>query len=192
MRKKKEITPLNRSDAQFFHNFFEEHHNYLYRTASSYTSNAAERDDLVQETIMRLMKNISVLRQLTCCKTAHYIVITIRTAYIDMLRSNRHISPAPLNDDNDLINALPGELPADGMEKDLHLRMAVKRLKEGLSEREWMALEGKVIMGYTHEELGALLDMNPASVRMVLSRAKARAREILRGENWIGDDSIEG
>ena len=188
MRKKKEIVPLDKSEAQFFHNFFEAYYNYLYHTASSYTSNAADRDDLFQEAIIRLMKNISVLRKLNRCKTAHYIVITIRTAYIDVLRQKKDICPLPLNDDDDLPEALSGNIPADRSEKDLYLRMEVRRLKENMSQKDWMVLVGKVIMGYTHEELGAILEMNPASIRMVLSRAKTKAREILQREDWIGEE----
>lgn len=188
VRKKKEIVPLDESDAQFFHSFFEEYHNYIYHAASSYTSNAADRDDLFQETIIRLMKNISALRKLSRCKTAHYIVITVRTAYIDMLRQKKNICPLPLNDDDDLLEALSGNISAGRSVNDVHLRMEVRRLKENMSEKDWMVLVGKVIMGYTHEELGTMLEMNPASVRTMLSRAKAKAREILHIEDWMGDD----
>lgn len=188
MRKKKETVPLDKSEAQFFHNFFEEYYNYLYHTASSYTLNAADRDDLVQEAVMRLMKNISVLRQLPRCKTAYYIVITVRTAYIDMLRARRDLEYTPLNDDEDFLDAFSERLPQSRNEADIHLRMAVRQLKQSLSEKDWMVLVGKVIMGYTHEELGLLLQMNPASIRMVLSRAKTKAREILQREDWIGGE----
>lgn len=188
VRKKKQIVPLDKSDVQFFHNFLEENYNYLYRTVSSYTSDAADQDDLFQETMIRLMKNISVLRNLTRCKTAHYIVITVRTAYIDTLRQKKDIYSIPLNDDDDLLEALPRDIPAGRSEKDIHLRMEVRRLKENMLEKDWMVLVGKFVIGYTHEELGTMLEMNPASVRMALSRAKAKAREILQIEDWIGDD----
>lgn len=188
MRKQKEIIPLDKSDAAFFQNFFEEYKNYLYHAASSYTATAADRDDLVQEAVMRLMKNIPVLRQLTRCKTAYYIVITVRTAYIDMLRQKQNLSFLPLNDDDDLLSALSEDVLTDRSETDIHLRMAVGQLKKNLSEKDWMVLVGKVIMGYTHEELGTLLEMNPASVRMVLSRAKAKARDLIKAEDWMGED----
>lgn len=193
MRKKKEIVPLDKSDAQFFHNFFEEYHNYLNYAVSSYTSNAADRDDLFQEAIMRLMSNISTLRKLSRCKTAHYIVITVRTAYIyiDMLRKRKDISVLPLNDDDDLLAVLSGNAVENRSEKDIHLRMEVRRLKESMSEKDWMVLVGKILMGYTHEELAAMLGMNPVNVRMALSRAKAKAREILQIEGWTGDDELE-
>lgn len=188
MRKKTEITPLNKADAEFFHDFFEEYHKNIYHAASSYTTTPADRDDLVQEAVIRLMKNISALRQLTRCKTVYYIVMTVRTAYIDMLRSKQDICLVPLNNDDDLLNVLSENIPADHSETDIHLRMAVKRLKETLTEKDWIVLVGKVIMGYTHEDLGKLLNMNPASVRMALSRAKANAKEILQSEDWMGGD----
>jgi len=69
--------------------------------------------------------------------------------------------------------------------------MAVKQLKDSLPEQDWVVLVGKFIMGYTHEELGRLLEMRPASVRMTLTRAKAKARVILQNERWIGGDLFE-
>lgn len=188
VRKQKDIIPLSKSDAEFFQSFFEEYKNYLYHAASSYAATAADRDDLVQETVMRLMKNIPVLRQLTRCKTAYYIVVTVKTAYIDMLRRKQNINFLPLNDDDDFLKALPENTLTDRSETKIHLRMAVVQLKKNLSEKEWMVLVGKVIMGYTHEELGTLLDMKPASVRMALSRAKAKARELIKAEDWMGED----
>ena len=188
MNKQKDITPLSKADAQFFQGFFEEYKNQIYRAAAACAPAAADRDDLVQEAVMRLMKNISVLRQLPRCKTAYYIVITVRTAYIDMLRARRDPEYIPLNHDEDFLNAFSERLPQSRNEADIHLRMAVRQLKQSLSEKDWMVLVGKVIMGYTHEELGLLLQMNPASIRMVLSRAKTKAREILQREDWIGEE----
>lgn len=187
MRKKKDLAPLDKADRDFFQDFFNEYKNLIYRSASTYAA-GADRDDLAQETVMRLMKNIPVLRQLTRCKAVYYIVITVRTAYIDMLRTKQDIAAVPLNDDGQLLAALGEAASADRSETDMLMRMAVRRLKEVLPERDWLVLEGKVLLGYSHEELGALLGMSPANVRAVLSRAKEKARQILRSEDWIGGD----
>lgn len=187
MRKRKDLSPLGKADRDFFQEFFEEYKNLIYRSAATYAS--ADRDDLAQEAIVRLMKNISVLRQLTRCKTAYYIVITIRTAYIDMLRAKQGITLVPLSDDQQLLAALAESGFGNATETELLMRMAVKSLKKSLPEKEWLVLEGKVILGYTHEELGAMLDMDPVNVRATLSRVKRKARQILRQEQWIGDDN---
>lgn len=187
MRKKKDLSPLSKADRDFFQNFFEEYKNLIYRSASAYAS--ADRDDLAQETVVRLMKNIPALRQLTRYKAAYYIVITVRTAYIDMLRAKQDITLVPLGDDEQLLAALAESILPDATETELLMRMAVGRLKQSLPEKDWLVLEGKVLLGYTHEELGALLGMDPVNVRAVLCRAKAKARKILKKEAWIGDDS---
>ncbi len=189
MRKKKDLTPLSKADRDFFQSFFEEYKNLIYRSTSTYAATVADREDLSQEAVVRLMKNIPVLRQLTRCKAAYYIVITVRTAYIDMLRTKQDITLLSLNDDEDLLSALSETAPADRCETQLQMRMAVQKLKESLPERDWLVLEGKVILGYSHEELGALLGMRPANVGTVLSRAKAKAQKILRNEDQTGDDS---
>jgi RNA polymerase sigma-70 factor (ECF subfamily) len=187
VRKKKDLAPLGKADRDFFQGFFEEYKNLIYRSASAYTA-GADLEDLVQEAVVRLMKNISVLRQLTRCKVAYYIVITVRTAYIDMLRAKQRITLVSFEDDEQLLCALADAAPQNATETELLMRMAVKSLKQSLPEKEWLVLEGKVILGYTHEELGAMLDMDPVNVRATLSRAKRKARQILRQEQWIGDD----
>lgn len=191
MRKPKNIVPLSKADRDFFQEFFEKNKNFIYHTASAYTSTAMDRDDLAQEAVVRLMKNISVLRQLTCYKSAYYIVITVRTAYIDMLRRKQNVTLLPLHDDDEVLNALYGNALADRKEVNFPARMAVQQLKETLPEQDWMVLVGKVIMGYTHEELGRLLGMRPANVRTVLSRARAKARVILQKNDWIGEEAYD-
>lgn len=187
MRKKKDLAPLSKADRDFFQEFFEEYKNLIYRSAAIYAS--ADRDDLAQEAVVRLMKNIPVLRQLTPCKAAYYIVISVRTAYIDMLRAKQGITLVSFEDDEQMLCALTDAAPDNATETELLMRMAVKSLKKSLTEKEWLVLEGKVLLGYTHEELSAMLDMDPVNVRAVLSRAKRKARQILRQEQWIGDDS---
>ena len=58
--------------------------------------------------------------------------------------------------------------------------------------REWILLEGKYILGYTHEELGALIGVAPNSVRMILCRAKEKARSILSNGRRRGGKHDEG
>ena len=50
-----------------------------------------------------------------------------------------------------------------------------------------MALEGQYILGYSHEELGQLLDISEESMRSLLYRARKRAIRILKEQE---DDSL--
>lgn len=189
MKKKKRITSLNKEDREFFQRLYDENKQLLYHTASSYTSTADERDDLVQETVVRLMNNVACLRNLSCCKIAYYIVITIRTAYIDIRRARGDHEIISL--DEDMIDSLCDSNLEDRKEPDMSSRIAVQKLKESLPERDWYVLVGKYIMGYTHDELGALLGIKAANVRMILSRAKTKARELLQNEQGMGADCYD-
>lgn len=186
MRKQKDIIPLSKTDKEFFQGFYEEYKHLLYHEAQAYTSNASERDDLIQDALVRLMKNISVLRGLTRCKAAYYIVITIRTTYIDTLR-HQSGTVIPLDDDA-ITKMVNSGVAAQREEPDMSAKLAVRQLNESLPEREWFVLVGKFIIGYTHEELSALMGLEPANVRMILSRAKKKARKLLQGEDWMGGD----
>ena len=106
-----------------------------------------------------------------------------------MLRAKQGITLVPLSDDQQLLAALTESDSGNATETELLMRMAVKSLKKSLPEKEWLVLEGKVLLGYTHEELGAMLGMDPVNVRATLSRVKRKARQILRQEQWIGDDN---
>ena len=57
--------------------------------------------------------------------------------------------------------------------------MEVYQLKQTLSERDWLVLEGKYILGYSQDELSELIGVSSDSIRMILHRARKNARDIL-------------
>lgn len=178
MRKQK--LSLNKADRLFFQSFYETYKHFIYKTAMAYDS---EPEDLVQETLLRLMKNISVLRELNHCKIMYYIVLTVRTAFVDIQRQQGKSKMLPMESDAVIRSIYSGEPQGEEL-TDLYVRAATRQLKEQLSERDWMILTGKVLMGYTHEELAQMLDIKPENVRMVYSRAKAKARKLLCAQAW--------
>lgn len=178
MRKQKEIVPISPGDKAFFLQFYEEYKRFLYYTAGKYVSSQADCEDLVQDAIVRLLKNIPSLRELNGCKTAKYIVLTVRTAFLDS-EKRRHGSNAIYMSDELLETLIKAELlVAEGI-PDLSAKMEVEILKNSLQPRDWLVLEGKYILGYSQEELGRLVGVSPDSVRMILWRAKEKARKIL-------------
>lgn len=63
----------------------------------------------------------------------------------------------------------------------------VEQLRSDLSQREWLALEGKYILGYSHEELSELLGVSKENMRSIVSRARKRARRILEAFEEEGE-----
>lgn len=187
MRKSKAASPISTSDQAFFQKFYEDNKKFMYYIAGQYTSSQADREDIVQDAIVRLIKNISTLRKLDGCKIAKYIVLTIRAAFLDNER-RKHGSITLFLDDATLEALIKAEVIISGNITDIDNRLEVDWLKQRLAPRDWLVLEGKYIMGYSSEELGRMLGVAPDSVRMILSRAKKNARNILQRDMRIGGE----
>lgn len=190
MNKKKKANPLELSDKAFFQAFYEEHIRFLYYLARKYAPNSDECDDLVQDTIVRLMNNTAVLRQIDRCKAAKYIDLTIRTAYLDRER-HRKKERIIFLDDKSLEKLMIERLLPEDIDQELSASLAVEKLKRELPARDWIVLEGKHFLGLSHEELSALVDSTPDSVRMLLHRAKEKAKAILAENDGKGGDTHE-
>ena len=88
------------------------------------------------------------------------------------------------NEKIELLSLLPHELEALMLERLLHMdrqeaETAVDTLRAQLPVRDWMVLEAKYLLEMNQEEIAAMIGVAPDSVRMILHRAKERARNLL-------------
>lgn len=176
--------PFSQEDKLFFQTFYEDNKNFLFYLASQYTDTPSDCEDVVQDAVIRLMGNIASIRELNRYKTAKYIALTVRSAYLDLQKKRYNQQEIPL-EEAILATLLEKEVLYAGNLSDLRLELVL--LKESLSPKEWMLLEGKYILGYNQEELSALIGVSPDSVRMSLSRVRAKARSILLSDTGKED-----
>jgi len=179
LKAKKQPIPLSHRNQDFFQEFYEEYKELLLYITCRFTQDKGEQEDLIQDTLLRLIKNTEVLRQLGRAQTAKYIELTVKTCYLDMEQRKCkekliHLSEAALE-------ALLRQVDTDSSSD------AVETLRADLLERDWAALEGKYILGYSDQELSAIFGVSTDSIRTLLSRARKRARKILSGKDQEGD-----
>lgn len=173
MKKKSKLIPLTETEREFFTAFYESNKGFLLYISGKYYPSDQERDDLVQESLMRLLRNTHVLRRLNRGQSAKYIALTVKTVYLDMER--RRCGSGSLLPCADALLVLQER---EEEEQALNAQV-IQKLKEELTMREWTALEGKYILGCSHEELGQMLDISADTMRSLVSRARKRARKIL-------------
>ena len=178
MRNRKEHSPISATDKAFFHQFYEENKKFMYYIARQYTTTAADCEDVVQDATMRLLNNISSLREINRCKTAKYIELTIKSAYLDSEKHKQKERVVFLDDDT-LEALLIERITRLNSDQELSNNLAIAKLKAELPARDWAVLEGKYILGYPQEELGRIYGVAPDSIRMVLHRAREKAKKIL-------------
>lgn len=187
MPSRKRIFPVPSSDRVFFQQFYESHKGFFFYIARQYAPIQSDCEDLVQEALMRLMNNIPTLKTLTPNKAAKYIALTVKTAYLD-LEKRKYSANEVATEDTLLMRLLDQDaLSHDGES----ISNAILSLKESLPARDWLVLEGKYILGYSQEELAGLIGVSPDSLRMILTRARKKAKEILLSGDENGGDCYD-
>ncbi len=178
MGTRKELFEISTDDRQFFDKIYEEHRSFMYSLARKYVDRQSDSEDIVQDAVERLLRNIKTLRNMPSYRLRKYIVLTIRTAYIDSERKKRRNNMICL-DDISVEKIIKEANISTKISDDYSCYADLEKLKKELPERDWLLLEGKFIHGYSQSELEKIAGVSPDSIRMIICRAKRKARKIL-------------
>lgn len=131
-------------------------------------------EDIIQDAMIRVIKRIHILRDLSEAQLLAYIVKTIQSCAIDYYRKNKG-EPVfeNLEDHTEL------EIPCDVMENldKEALEMKLGEMLKHLPQREQDILVYKYIMDYDDVRISQLLGIKAESVRMALTRARRKVKE---------------
>lgn len=177
MSQTKPAAPLSPEETEFFQGFYQKYKGFIYYIANRCTAAPADCEDVVQDSVIRLMCNTRVLMELNHPKTVKYIAITVKSAFLDHER--KLLAARKLDLDEDRLAAVLERFQLHSDADQVRVQMDMYQLKQTLSERDWLLLEGKYILGYSQEELAQLIGVSSDSIRMILHRARKNAREIL-------------
>ena len=176
-------TKLNRTGADdgFLAEFYEQYRGYLYYTARKFTDSPQDCEDIIQDTMVRLLRSQENLRQLRGNQAATYLYLTVRSVYADRQRRNREQA------EEDRVLELAQASRDEGRSEDsLNAKWDAALLKEQLPGKDWQMLELKYIAGYSDQEIAAEMGYNAGSVRTLLSRVRRRAKSLLTGGTQAG------
>lgn len=161
----------------------------MFFTARKYVNTQSECEDIVQDAVERLLHNIDTIKQIDSYRIRKYIALTVRAAFLDSERKKQ--KSCTLSFDDAILEAMiKADLIYIDNYADLYSRLDVEKIRRELPARDWIVLEGKYIMGYSQEELGHMLGVAPNSIRMILCRAKQKARLILFSNQKSGGYDI--
>lgn len=180
MSRKQASSPLSAAEHEFFQKFYEEYKDFIFYIANRYITTPSDCEDVVQDSVMRLLCNAKVLMELNHPKTVKYIAMTVKSAFLDHQR--KKLSAKEIDLDEEQLTLLLERTNLHLDDEQTQTKMNVYQLKHTLSDRDWLVLEGKYILGYSQEELSELVGVSSDSIRMILHRARKNAREILLAE----------
>lgn len=166
-------------DAAFLEELYHAHYRLLYGQALNILRKRQDAEDVVQAAMLKLTQKVALLRALERNKLASYLVITVRNTAINLYRqqSKRREREAdvPLDQVQDSLQHTP--------ESVVLALDAVSRIRDALRllpRREQDAMTLRYVQGLSDEEVADALGVRAASARGLLSRGRARLKDILQ------------
>lgn len=151
----------------------------LYRVAFSVTRNAAEAEDAVQETFLRVLKHEARLAEIR-----DYRVWLVRIVWNIVLDRKRRAKTRPENEDlADHARSLPSsDRPADVAAISSQEHARILALVDRLPRREREALLLSAVQELTTAEIAATLGTTESSIRSRIFRARRELAVLLERE----------
>ena len=155
------------SDKEKFEQLYHDYQKLMLSTAMSVLHNAALTEEAVQESFLKIAKNISAFYSEDCNKTVGLIVIIVRNTSIDILRKERREASLSYDDKiladssaPDVANILNGEISE------------VLEIISSLDNSFCDVLTLKYVYGYQNTEIAKLLGITEQNAAVRLYRAK--------------------
>lgn len=144
----------------------------LYRFAKRMLENTEEAEDITQEVFIRLWKMRERLDEYRSIEAL--AMITTKNMCLDKIKSRRY--PVEKFDDHRrFLENLPNENREDHSDLIHSIHQAIKMLPE----QQQMIIHLRDIEGYEFIEIADILEMNENAIRVALSRARKRIRELI-------------
>ena len=175
----------NDDDRAFMLWLYQEFQYAMYSTVKKYITDPQDQEDIIQDSILKLIKRIDVLRGKERCVLGTYVVYTVRNTAINHLRHHT-VEKAHFVDDD--IEQEADLIPLDELMALKERNVRVGDVLKRLSDSDQTLLIGKYVLGYSDDELGDQLGCKPASIRMKLTRARRKALELLKEDEVIDHD----
>ena len=180
------LTIANDSDRAFMEQLYLKYEKLMHKCAFSVLHDIQDADDAVNDTCIKLIRNIEKLRSLTRYTLRTYIVSTINHAAIDIYRERRRVGNKLFYTDSteDFISAFSDN--AINVEDEILLMLDLEELYaaiDRLAPKDANILKWKYLEELSDREIAHMLGISEVGIRMALSRARKRLAALLSEVN---------
>jgi RNA polymerase sigma-70 factor, ECF subfamily len=154
-----------------FAGIFNQHGARMKSVAANLLGSFADAEDAVQDTFIKVHRSAATFRGQARVTTWIYRIL-LNTCYDQMRRSHRRAE-----------DPLPPSLGVSAVDADHPLRLALEAELRRLPDQERSAFLLCEVEGFSHREVGEILDVPEATSRTFLFRAKRRLQQALRAGN---------
>ena len=140
--------------------------------AERITGNRDDAADAVQDAFVKLWQQRGRYESTSHAQGAG--MMTVRTTSIDLARRNSHRSDVPVEQAVDTVEEVTDN------ERSLAYQQVRLIIDNDLSANQRAIIDMREVQGMEFDDIATRLGMQPATVRVELSRARKRVREIYR------------
>lgn len=156
--------------------FYEKYEKLIYKKAHEVANDPNYVDDLVQDALCQILRNQDKFSGLSEEQQVAYCMAVIRNTAINhhnRLKKIRFISEDSIAEQSD---------PTSSMEETVFHQMELEQFRQGMEQLDEVSrsiLTRKYLLFEPDESIAADLNIKPASVRMMLTRAKRKLKKLL-------------
>ncbi len=146
--------------------------NKLFRFARRFLDHTEEAEDIVQEVFIKLWNRRDKLDEYRSVEAL--AMITTKNLCLDRLKAKRY-PVENIENHRQFLENLPDETRPDYSD----LMRGISEAIRTLPQQQRMIVHLRDIEGYEYEEIAGIMEMNENAIRVALSRARKRIRELL-------------
>lgn len=176
-------------DAAFLSDLYRDYYRLMYATAARYASRQQDKEDIVQDTLVRIVKYISAFRKLDRCTLPSAVVILTRNTAINFAKHQTVVEKHHADWDPDELPPRRDVITVEDMVALSEYKDCLDKIWPRLSETDRFLLEGKYILGLSDAELAECVSCKPDSIRMKLTRARRKALAEMKRIDFYYDPS---
>ena len=185
LRKKMTSCIENDDDRTYMMDLYSNYYGLVFSKIKNITNSINDVEDLVNDTFVKLIGKISLLRTLSDYKVTTYIVYTAKSTALDFVKRKGIQNKLMFYGEKEDISEgfySKGDVNVDNLiiqKEELEtLSNAILRLPE--KDRD--LLYYKYILEMNDVEIAGILNIAPGSVRQYLTRARRKAKELMEKE----------
>ncbi|WP_157954682.1 sigma-70 family RNA polymerase sigma factor [Clostridium sp.] len=168
-------------DRSFMENLYRSYYRLMYHEIFTVTSDPWLAEDILQNVVISLIRNLSTIKKLSTARLVNYIkTASINTSY-NYLRKNRKLAVSTFTDLNYIAEILDSEEKGPELlylqKEDAQKFMVVFH---ELDAKDQYLLTSRFVEGKSYSSMASDLGIQPNSVRMAVTRAKRRTFELLK------------
>lgn len=176
-------------DQQFMLNVYEQFKPIMFKTAWNVAGDPFVVEDLIQDSLVKLIPKVGTLREFSSCTLCAYIVYTVRNTAINYLKHQKvidsHIVQYEFQDYEERVGN--GDFTPEDLILMAEHKNEFSQIWMQFPDEDQALFKGKYVLELSDVDLAKQFNCKPSSIRMKLTRARRRALDLLGKGEWSHD-----